>query len=88
MYLDANNLYGWAMSRNLPTGKFKRFFEKEINELDLSKYTNESRKRLILEVDLKIPKRLHDSHHCFPLVPEQINVNNNMLSNCSRLPVR
>ena len=23
IYLDANNLYGWAMSQYLPTGKFK-----------------------------------------------------------------
>ena len=22
-YLDANNLYGWAMSQSLPTGRFK-----------------------------------------------------------------
>ena len=23
LYLDANNLYGWAMSQKLPTGDFK-----------------------------------------------------------------
>ena len=23
LYLDANNLYGWAMSQKLPTGNFK-----------------------------------------------------------------
>ena len=33
MYLDANNLYGWAMSQYLPTGGFKWLTEKEINEI-------------------------------------------------------
>ena len=30
MYLDANNLYGWAMSQYLPTGNFKWMSDKEI----------------------------------------------------------
>lgn len=30
MCLDANNLYGWEMSQNLPSGEFKRLNEKEI----------------------------------------------------------
>lgn len=31
MYLDANNLYGWAMSQYLPTGGFKWMSEQQIN---------------------------------------------------------
>ncbi len=30
-YLDANNLYGWAMSKPLPTGGFKWMEEKELS---------------------------------------------------------
>ena len=31
MYLDANNLYGWVMSQQLPTGGFRWMKDKEIN---------------------------------------------------------
>ena len=34
MYLDANNLYGWAMSQYLPTGNFKWMTDKEISKID------------------------------------------------------
>ena len=37
MYLNANNLYGWAMSQYLPTGGFKWMTDKEISRLDLGK---------------------------------------------------
>ena len=37
MYLDANNLYGWAMSQYLPTGNFKWMGDKEIKKIDLGK---------------------------------------------------
>ena len=77
MYLDANNLYGWAMSQYLPTGGFKWLSEKEVN---LSKFDNESEKGLILEVDLEYPKELHDLHNDYPLAAEKIKVTENMLS--------
>ena len=32
MYLDDNNLYGWAMSQYLPTGNFKWMSDKEIKK--------------------------------------------------------
>ena len=31
MYLDANNLYSWAMSQHLSTGGFRWMKDKEIN---------------------------------------------------------
>lgn len=39
MYLDANNLYKWAMSQYLPTGGFKWLSEGEINNTNLKIYT-------------------------------------------------
>ena len=80
MYLDANNLYGWAMSQYLPTGDFKWMAEKQINKINLAQYNEDSNKGLILEVDLEYPKELHDLHNDYPLGPEKIKVTNNMLS--------
>ena len=67
MYLDANNLYGWAMSQYLPTGGFRWMTDKQINNIDLAKYYENSDKGLILEVDLEYPKELHNLHNDYPL---------------------
>ena len=80
MYLDANNLYGWAMSQYLPTGGFKWMTDKQINNIDLAKYNENSEKGLILEVDLEYPKELHDLHNDYPLGSEKVKVTDNMLS--------
>ena len=77
MYLDANNLYGWAMSQYLPTGGFKWLTEEEV---DLSKFNDESEKGLILEVDLEYPEELHNLHNDYPLAAEKIKVTEDMLS--------
>ena len=55
VYLDANNLYGYAMSKFLPTSGFKWMDPKEF---DLNKYTSNSSKGCVLEVDLEYPKDL------------------------------
>ena len=67
MYLDANNLYGWAMSKPLPTHGFKWMKVDELETWELHS--------CILEVDLEYPKSLHDLHNDYPLAPEQIVVN-------------
>ena len=61
-YLDANNLYGWAMSNPLPTHGFKW--------MELSELENWENHSCILEVDLEYPKSLHDLHSDYPLAPE------------------
>ena len=66
-YLDANNLYGWAMSKPLPSHGFEW-----MNSNELEKRENHS---CILEVDLEYPKNLHDLHNDYPLAPEHIKVN-------------
>ena len=66
-YLDANILYGWAMSNPLPTHGFKWMKTSELETWDLHS--------CILEVDLEYPKELHDLHNDYPLAPEQIKVN-------------
>ena len=66
-YLDANNLYGAAMSMKLPTHAFKWMNKYELNNLET--YS------CIVAVDLEYPKELHDLHNDYPLAPEQIEVN-------------
>ena len=80
MYLDANNLYGWAMSQYLPTGNFKWMTDKEISKTNLRKYELDSKEGFILEVDLEYPRELHDLHNDYPIAPEKVKVSNNMLS--------
>ena len=80
-YLDANNLYGWAMSQSLPVGGFRWMTnltkEKvlEILEKANSSMTNMGKRGYIFEVDLEYPKELWKSHNDYPLAPEKIKVN-------------
>ena len=86
MYLDANNLYGWAMSQYLPTGNFKWLSQKQIEKTNLGEYTENSKKGLILEVDLEYPQEMHDLHNDYPLGPEKVKVAKDMLSDyCKKI---
>ena len=69
-YLDANNLYGWAMSQPLPK---KNFHWKRVmpTEEQIMKMKWNLKKGWILEVDLEYPADLHDAHNDYPLAPEK-----------------
>ena len=72
MYLDANNLYGWAMSQKLLVDGFK--WIKKLSELDkrfVKNYDENSDKEYFLEVDLEYPKNLFSPHCDLPFLPER-----------------
>ena len=71
-YLDANNLYGWAMSQKLPVNGFK--WENDLsrfNENFIKNYNENSDVGYFLEVDIEYPKQLWSSHKDLPFLPER-----------------
>ena len=74
--LDANNLYGWAMSQKLPVEGFK--WIEDVSKIDedlIKNYDEDSDKGHILEVDVEYPKNLHDLHSDLPFLPERMKIN-------------
>ena len=74
-YLDANNLYGWAMSKKLPGNGFKWVKNtSKIDEKFIKNCDEDSDKGYIFEVDVKYPRRLHDLHSDLPFLPKRIKI--------------
>ena len=74
-YLDANNLYGWAMSQKLPLNGFKWVEDiSRINEEFIKNYDENNDKGYILEVDVKYRKKLHDLHSDLPFLPKGMKI--------------
>ena len=71
IYLDAYNLYGCAMSKFLPTSKFKWIDPKKY---DLNKYTSNSSKGCVFKVGLEYAKELRELHNDYLLAPDNIEI--------------
>ena len=126
MYLDVNNLYGWAMSQPLPASNFKWPTDEEMEELDVMMIPDDIPRGYILECDLgkyyfyylyihvyfikcnvsflyisqyphdftrcdvsflcgsEYPHELHDLHKDYPLAPECLQIEENLLSKYQR----
>ncbi|KAL9962348.1 hypothetical protein ACROYT_G031442 [Oculina patagonica] len=79
MYLDANNLYGWAMSKPLPKSGF-RWKKVMPTEKEIMTKKEHAKTGWIMEVELEYPKELHDAHDSYPLAPEKKKIDKEMYS--------
>ena len=77
IYLDDNNLYGYLMSKFLPTSGFKWINPREF---DLNKYASNSFKRCVLEVDLQWPKELRKLNNDYHLVSGKMGIKREIMS--------
>ena len=82
IYLDANNLYGWAMSQPLATHGFRFLQQYEIEAL--GELSDEAEDGYIFDVDLSYPHHLHDSHDDYPLAPESLEIGRDVYSPAQR----
>ena len=76
-YLDANNLYGMAMSEKLPVKGFKWMVDiSGIDKNFVKSYNKNSSKGYVLKVDVDYPRELQNLHCDLPFLPEKMVVNN------------
>jgi hypothetical protein len=79
LYLDANNLYGYAMCQHLPTHNFKWnnevWTKEKIMNLDDKGQTG-----YLFSVDLSLNDKLHDYFNNYPLCPENISIKKDNLN--------
>ena len=74
-YLDANDLYGWAMCKKLPVRDFKWLDNLSMfTEEFIKNYDENGDKRYILEVDVEYPKKLRSVHSDLPFLPERMKI--------------
>ena len=77
VYLDANNLYGWAMSQKLPVDSFKWIKKlSEFNEDFIKNYDENNDKGYILELDAEYLKNLFNLHSDLQFLPERKKIKN------------
>lgn len=79
IYLDANNLYGWAMSSHLPYKNFN-WNNDDWNKEKIMKLDDKGKKGYLFSVSLKLPDDKHDYFNNYPLCPENISIQKNELN--------
>lgn len=84
LYLDANNLYGWAMSEPLPFDEFVWISAEECESIDWRMQTDDQEYGFFVECDFHYPDELHDAHNDYPLAPERLLVEEHLLSDEQR----
>ena len=85
LYIDANNLYGWAMSQYLPTSEFEKLdfpegyiLEQIVEDLRFIPDNNEY--GYFIECDMIYPAEIKEKTENFPLCPYQTKADPNLFS--------
>ena len=73
-YLDANNLYRWAMVQNLPTHRFSWKDAEDFTPEKIDKLVKRCKRRYLLEVDVEYPKELHENYKELPFLAERMKI--------------
>ena len=74
-YWDVNNLYGWAMSQNLPVNNFEWIKDtSQFNEDFIKNYNEESDEGYFLEIDVKYFDKLHELNNDSPFSLERMKI--------------
>ena len=74
--LDANDLYGWAMSQKVPVNGFK--WVKKVSRIDedfIKNYDEDGDIGYFLEVGIEYPRKIHKLHRDLPFLPERMKIN-------------
>ena len=89
LYIDANNLYGWAMSQYLPTGEFEILPLNPCNYTDnynleqledLLQIHDDNEYGFFIECDLEYPVEIKEKTKNFPFGPYQTKADPNLFS--------
>ena len=84
LYLDANNLYGFAQQMPLPMKNYKSIKPEIAQNYNWKNMSMTQKKGYILQVDLEVPKHLHDVFDNLPLAPSHDVITYDMLSPYSK----
>ena len=76
IYMDANNLYGYTMSKKLPVDGFEWVEDLPTIDKDFTNnYDEDSDVGYFIEADVEYPKELHTLHSDLQFLPERMEVN-------------
>ena len=83
MYVNANNLYGWAMIKKLPVDGFKWVDDLSMFTEDFIKNYEEGDVGYLLVVNIEYPKTRRMLHSDLPFLPDRMKINKVKRLNCN-----
>ncbi len=86
LYVDANNLYGWAMSQALP--KKDLAFSNETSLETILNTEDEAETGYMVEIDIKFNKEIHERLKQMPPCPESLAPKEEWFSDYQRLVMK